>query len=201
MPRKSLINALHKVTAKESFLPEWLIMLDGEFDGVVPGKNKILQIAMLRLKLDGHQYKEDGALMFYLPHSGSPSNEFQKKYLAHIFKEANQSEHTLDQAKAEIEAFLGPLRGKVMPCGDCVPTDMEFLYQNGLAVRSEYRGDEAVPGTFHFEFFELNPLKALARQKLGKKFDIPGADPNIHDALVDVRNQLLELNIYLKVLL
>lgn len=186
----------------KGFLPKDLVMVDCEMTGVVPERDALLQVAMLKLKLKENQYEIEGEpLVLYFPFDGQPSNDFQKKYLSDIFKECNESTLTDEEAKKQIETFLGPLKGKVIPVGDCVPVDMMFLYARGVLDRPDIIDDKQTPGTFHFEFFDLNAPKALARQKAGKKFKVPGLDDGIHDALVDCENQTKELNEYLKILL
>jgi len=54
----------------------------------------------------------------------------------------------------------------------------------------------------NYEYWDMNSIKLVARHKMGYKFDkdlpvIPGA----HDALVDCRNQLVEMNEIIRVLL
>jgi len=189
--------------AEENFLPEDLVMIDCEMTGVVPERDHLLQVAMLKLKLKNNQYEIQGEpLVQYFPYDGQPENDFQREYLTDIFKKCNESILTDEEAKLQIESFLGPLKGKAIPTGDCVPTDMAFLYKRGLLDVPDIKDDEELPGTFHFEFFELNPLKAVARQKMAYKFDVAGVDKEgIHDALVDCENQTKELNMYLDVLL
>lgn len=186
----------------EMLLPKDLIMIDCEMSGVVPERDSLLQVAMLHLKLEGKQYQVTGdPLVQYYPYDGEPENGFQKKYLSEIIKKCNESTLTDEEARSQIEGFLGNLKGKVTPVGDCVPTDMAFLYARGVIDRPDIKDDKQVPGTFHFEFFDLNSVKAIARQKAGKKFKVPGLDDGIHDALVDCQNQTKELNEYLKILL
>lgn len=187
---------------KQKFLPEYLIMIDAEMTGVIPERDHLLQLAMLKLKLNGMQYEIEGdPLVQYFPFDGQPENDFQKKYLKDIFKKCNDSVLSEEEARSQIESFLGSLKGKVQPTGDCVPCDMAFLFARGVIDRADIQDDKQVPGTFHFEYFELNPLKAFARQRMGKKFEVEGLDKNIHDALVDCQNQTKELNTYLKILM
>jgi oligoribonuclease (3'-5' exoribonuclease)/GNAT superfamily N-acetyltransferase len=188
------------------FLPEDLLMLDCEMTGVIPSRDKLLQIAMLKLKLKDNQYEEVGEpLVLYLRHDGKPENDFHREHLEHIFERCNESNLQPGEAKEKICDWLGELKGKVTPCGDCVHTDLAFLYENGLLDRADIGDGGPIPGTFHYETFDLNPLKAMARHRTGAKEDrkeLAGYDEeNIHDALVDCRNQLKELNHYMKVLL
>ncbi len=184
----------------KSFLPEKVVMLDCEMVGVVPERDDLLQIAMLKLVLKGGQYEESGEpLNLFLHSDQKPSNQFHKEHLMHVFDACNKSDITPDQAKKQIHEWLGDWKGKVQPCGDCVPTDMSFLYAKGCADRPDINDSGQVPGTFHYEFFDLNAVKAIARTKVGKKFEhdeLPA-----HDALNDCKNQLVELNHYLEVLL
>ena len=186
------------------FLPEQLIMVDTELTGVLPESDSLLQLAMIKLKLSDGQYtKVDQPLILYFPFPGKPENDFQKQYLTYIYKKCNQSTLTDQDAVKQIEAFLGEeFLGKATPVGDCIPTDIDFMYRRGLLKRPGYSpSGEKVLGTLHFEFFDLNAIKAISQEKLGYKFEVDGQDPGIHDAYVDCENQLLELNMYLNILL
>ena len=190
----------------ESFLPARLIELDCEMTGVVPTRDKLLQVAMLKLELDGHQYREVGEpLVLYLQHDGQPQNDFHRKYLSHIFEKCNQSTLQAPEAKQQIHQWLGDWKGTVTPTGDCVMTDLNFLTSAGCIDTGDIGDQGQIPGTFHFESFDANPIKALARHKAGRKEDkkeLAGFDEEgIHDALVDCHNQLKELNHYLGILL
>jgi len=182
-----------------SFLPERLVMVDCEMEGVVPKRDALLQIASLKLQLEGNQYREVGEpLVIYLAHKGKPYNDFHWKYLKKIFYKCNKSKITPGIAKEKLHEWLGDWKGQVSPVGDCVPTDIAFLLEKGCADPS----DIGNPGTFHYEFFEMNALKLVARHLVGSKFETPGVDKKgVHDALVDCRNQLCELNECLKIIL
>ena len=82
---------------------------------------------------------------------------------------------------------------------------MHFLKEKGCIDESDIGDSGPIPGTFHYEYFDMNAPKALSRFKEGKKEDkksMSGFDEeNIHDALVDCRNQTLELNYVLRNLL
>lgn len=197
---------LHEVIRGEAepteFLPDDLVMLDCEMTCVQPKRDDLLQVAMLKLKRNGYQYEVVGEpLVLYLKTDRKPETGFHKKYLAHIFELCNKSTTTPEMAKQRIESWLGDLRGRVTPTGDCVPTDVAFLLEKGLITAPDIVDDKPVPGTFHYEFADMNLPKAIARHKLRRKEtdEEIGADKeNIHDALVDCQNQLLELNFYLK---
>lgn len=186
-----------------SFLPERLVMLDCEMTGVDESKYKLLQAAFVKLELDGEQFKEVGEpLVLYFKHEGQPENNFHKKFLSHIFKECNQSELTGPEGQEKLHAWLGDWLGEVMPTGDCVPTDIAFLKQNGVVKRNDIVDDEQVPGTFHYEYWEMNPLKDISRHIKGEKYAVADLDEEgIHDGLVDCRNQTKELNAALAILL
>lgn len=197
------INSSTKEEPMESFLPEDLVMLDGEFTNVNPKRDHLLQVAMLKLKLKDGQYMEvDEPLVLHMEYKGEPTSDFHKEHLAHIFEKCNDSNLQPGEAKQQICKWLGELKGKVQPTGDCVHKDMAFLSEKGLIDDSDIGADGTpIPGTFHYENFEMHPLKTLARHKQGAKKDVAGVDKeNEHDALVDCRNQLLELNDAIKVL-
>jgi oligoribonuclease (3'-5' exoribonuclease) len=194
------------VAGTESFLPDTLVMLDAEMTGVVPDRDKLLQIAMTMLKLKGNQYVEEGEpLVLYMQHDGKPQNDFQKQYLSKIFERCNESTLQPGEAKEAICQWLGEQKGKVTPAGDCVPTDVDFLRHAGCIDCPDIGDEGPIPGTFHYEYFDMNGIKALARHKMGKKEDVKemaGYDSEgAHDALVDCRNQTLELNHYMLALL
>jgi len=186
---------------KESFLPSKLVMVDLEMTGVVPERDEIIQIAMIKLVLQGNQYVEEGEPLEIFPHTNEePSNDFHRKFLMDIFAKARESTIEIADCGPLIEDWLGDWKGKAMPVGDCVPQDMMFLYANGILTRNDIVNEGPVPGTFHYEFFEIEPLKSLSRTKTGKKESLE-LDKGIHNALVDCRNQTIELNHYISVLL
>jgi oligoribonuclease (3'-5' exoribonuclease) len=177
-------------------------MVDCEMTGVIPTKDKLLQVAAIKLKRDGYQYKQEGEpFVRYLSYDGKPETAFHKQYLTHIFKKCNESSLETDQLKEELHEWLGSYLGKATPVGDCVPTDIEFLRNNDCIDTQHYVNDEPVLGTFHYEYFDMNAPKKMARVKMGGKFDTPNLDDNIHDALVDCQNQTKELNHILSILL
>lgn len=186
-----------------SFLPEKLVMIDGEFTGVDPTKYELLQAAFIKLQLgkDCQYHEVEEPLVLYFKHDGVPQNNFHRKYLTHVFEKCNESDLMPEQAKEMVHEWLGDWKGVATPTGDCVHTDLEFLKHNNVIDRNDIVKDESVPGTFHYEAFEMHPLKCLARHKVNEKFTVAGIDEeNIHDALVDCRNQALELNESIKIL-
>lgn len=185
------------------FLPDKLVALDCEMVGVVPERDDLLQIALVKCVLDTSkkvpQYVPKEQLEVFMATKEKPSNEFHHKYLLHVFDQCKADGVTPEEAKKKIEEFLGDWKGNVQPFGDCVPTDMAFLYAKGIINRPDIGDKGQIPGTFHYEFFEQNPLKAVARHKLGEKENLHLTGE--HDALQDCLNQLKELNFYLTVLL
>ena len=189
------LSKVEAVEKKEYGLPEDLVMIDCEMTGVNPDIHSLLQVAALKLKLKDGQYTEEGEpFMFYLHSDEPPQSEFHKSYLIRIFEECNKSQKTPEDLKSEFHTWLGDLKGKVMPVGDCVPTDVNFLYTSKGGDRPDIGDDGPIEGTFHYEYFEMNPLKMLVEEITGAKLKVEGLDDGIHDALVDCRNQLIELN-------
>jgi oligoribonuclease (3'-5' exoribonuclease) len=185
------------------FLPEKLAMIDCEMDGVVAKRDDILQIAICKLKLDGNSYSQDGEpLVIYVHNGGQPKNDFHKKYLSDIFKKCNESKVTYEDAKKQISDWLGEYKGCVVT-GDAIQSDMFFMIEKGVIEVGDIVDGEAVSGTFHYEMFDINPIKCVARTKIGQKENKEelGLDDGIHDALVDCQNQLKELNYFLSILL
>ena len=182
-----------------AFLPEKLIAVDCEMTGVVTKRDDLLQVAMVKCELKDNQYVPGDSLVIYLHTDKKPTKEFDFKYLQGIFKKCNESMVDAEQAKQAVHDFLGDWKGKVMPFGDCVPTDVAFLLEKGLADCPDIGDEGPITGTFHYEFFEMNGIKALAREKTGKKEDL--GLTTTHDALQDCFDQLSELNYYLSVLL
>lgn len=186
-----------------SFLPEHLIMVDCEMCGTWPKRDPLLQVAMLKLKLQNGQYLVNrDHLNAFLHFPGQPQTEFHHKYLTHVFKACNASKLTPHQLQDQIHEWLGPLKGIATPVGDCVSTDIDFLLTNSCIVRPDISKD-GVPilGTFHYETFDLNPIKCIVREKLGMKVKPNKIIEGGHDALVDCYNQTLELNLFLRHLL
>jgi oligoribonuclease len=191
------------------FMPERLIMLDCEMTGLDPKKDDVIQIAALKLEYVSGRYQvpadmnsEDAEFNIFLHTDLAPISEFARKYMVDVYRKANESRIDYKMARALLDEWLGPWRGKVSPCGDCVPTDILFLYMKDVIDLSHYDGDTPVDGSMHYEYFDMNAIKAVARQKVGRKFDrdverLAGD----HDALIDCRNQLTEMNAIIEVLL
>ncbi len=186
----------------ENFLPSHLLMLDCEMTGLVPQDHDILQVSALLLKLEETQYTVVRSFNKYLHSKATPTDEFQRKYLSEIMFQCNNSVETAVSVNLALENFLEKHLGTIQPCGDCVSTDLEFLLNKGVIRRNYFKENVAVTGTFNYEVFELNSIKAIARHKIGSKFDkLLPLESGIHNALVDCRNQVQELNAFLKVLL
>lgn len=184
----------------EAFLPELLVMVDCEMTGVRVDRDKLLQVAMLKLRLDPDKkcYLVDQTpLVEYLHYSGQPESNFQRQYLSHIFKKCNESALQSIELKNRIHAWLGHYKGSV-PCGDCVHFDIDFLAYNGCIDRPDIDKDgQEIPGTFHYSLFDIGPIKRLARQKAGSNIEAPRKLDAQHDALIDCYCQTEELNFYL----
>lgn len=195
-----------QLKAANLFLPLRLVMIDCEMTGLQPATDDLIQIAGLKLELRtaDMQYVETQEQPFniYLHTDKQPESDFAREHLVEIYQRAQASSTNYVEARNLLNDWLGSWRGKVSPCGDCVPTDILFMYVKGVVELSHYNGDTPIEGSFHYEFFEINPLKAVARQKAGTKFDrmLPRI-PGDHDALVDCKNQLTEMNGIIKVLL
>jgi len=189
-----------------NFLPERLVMVDCEMTGVVASRDALLQVGMLKLLLnkDLMCYEQvDDDLLAYLHHDGEPTNDFQRKFLLPVYEQCKISTLKPNDLKTQIHNWLGDWKGEATPVGDCVPTDIAFLLANDCIDPCDYDdAGNSVKGTFHYEFFDLNAVKAIARSKVGDKFEIPGIDKDgVHDAIVDCNNQLLELNSFIEILL
>jgi len=194
------------IQTKTSFLPEKLVMIDCEMTGLQLKSDIILQVAMLKLSLDSsNNYQIDSEFEGFMYTDRVPTSEFDKTYLKHIYQKCNNknTSRSPEELRYEIKNFIGKDRGTLMPVGDCVPTDIEFLLHAGLIDRNYYRNDRPIVGTLHYEFFEMNSLKLVARHRLGYKFDANLSDiqEGKHDALVDCKNQLIELNAILNAIL
>lgn len=189
----------------ELFLPPRLVMLDCEMEGLNPRKDALLQIAAIKLELRANQYVPvafEKPLNIYLHSDAQPESDFARKFMTDVYRKCNESQISEQQARPVLDEWMGDWRGLVSPTGDCVPTDVLFLWARGVIDISHFDGDTPVPGTFFYEFFDMNSIKALARQKMGSKFDkqLPRHEGD-HDALVDCLNQLIELNAFIEVLL
>jgi len=197
-----LLSAEQPMDPSPLFMPERLVMLDCEMTGLDPKKDDIIQLTALKLEWNGKAYArpdyfddDESTLNLFIHTDLAPTSDFARKHLTEIYRKANESKIDYKMARSLLEQWLGTWKGKVSPCGDCVPTDVLFLYMKNVIDLSHYDGDTPVDGTFHFEFFEMNSLKAVARQKAGRKVDrdVPRL-PGDHDALVDCKNQLAEMN-------
>lgn len=197
------LEAKQRLMAAASFLPARLVMVDCEMTGLDPAVDDVIQLSCLKLELEGIQYKAVDEFNIYIHTDKQPESDFAKKYLIDIYRKANSSTITYPDAKELLHGWLSDeWLNQASPTGDCVPTDILFLYVKGVINLGRYEGDTPVPGTFHYEYFEANPLKLLARTKAGFKFDkqLPRI-PGDHDAMVDCKNQLTELNGIIEVLL
>jgi len=192
-------------------LPEKMVMLDCEMSGTRPKEDIVLMIALtMLLRQEDNTYKEDPnkePCVIYIKTDKKPTRKFDKQFLTHIYEICNSDKAvTKEQAKQMIIDWLGDDKGKLQPCGDCVPFDVMFLAFNDIIEPNYYdEDDNAVPGTFHYEYFDMNAPKQILNSKMKKKVNLkthPDYDhEGVHDALVDDRNQLLELNELIKGLL
>ncbi len=186
-------------TADPHFLPSRLVMIDCEMTGLNYERDDVIQIAALKLVREGLEYQiADDPFNIFIHTDLEPTSDFARQYMADIYRQANESQNSYEDARALLDTWLGDWRGKVSPTGDCVPTDIAFLRWKNVIDTSYYDGDTPVDGTFFYEYWDANPIKAIARARVGRKFDkdLP-KDPGDHDALVDCRNQLRELNAFL----
>lgn len=191
-----------RIQLDKTFLPSKLLMLDLEMTGLDPKSDDILQVAALKLELLGSSYVETSSFDVALHTKLDPSNDFQRKYQTALFDRCRNSTIDYQELKKLFYEFLGEDLGELSPCGDCVPTDVLFLYAKDVIELSRYEGDTPVKGTLHYEYFDMHSMKMVMRQKLGYKADkdlvVSGGQ---HDGLVDCRNQLIELNFILHQLL
>jgi oligoribonuclease (3'-5' exoribonuclease) len=176
-------------------LPDRIIMIDGEFSGLNPKKDDLLQFAMLKAVFDkeSFQYLVSRNTLNIFIHSGAqPTKTFHREHLAECFKQANASKTDLVQAKKLVDEYVGDWWGTAWPCGDCVTTDLAFAYEKGLFVNNTYdENDVEQKGTLDYRIFEMKPLKVLA-QTFG--WEKPQDVLREHDALNDCFNQMVELN-------
>lgn len=195
------LNASTRLQAAAfEFLPDRLVMIDCEMTGLNYEQDDVIQIAALKLIREGLEYQVvEEPFNVFLHTDLQPTSEFAKTHMIEIYKKANESANSYEDARGMLNTWLGDWRGKVSPTGDCVPTDIMFLRWKNVIDTSYYTGDTPVDGTFHYEFFDMNAIKALARARVGYKFDKKlDLEPGAHDALVDCRNQLKELNAFIK---
>jgi oligoribonuclease (3'-5' exoribonuclease) len=187
----------------ESFLPKKLLMLDLEMTGLDPAVDDILQVAAIKLELVNGQYVAGEEFNEFIKTDKQPESKFALENLAGVYKSAQTKGLELSDIAKKFYEFLGEDLGKLSPCGDCVPTDVLFLYAKNLITLSSYDGDVPVEGAFFYEYFDMNSIKLVARTKAGKKFDkeLKLTSGPIHDALVDCKNQLIEMNAIIKFLL
>lgn len=189
-----------------NFLPSRLVMIDCEMTGLNYDKDDIIQIAALKLTRYGVEYQIcDEPLNIFIHTDLQPTSDFARQHMRDIYRQANASPNSYEDARDLLDTWLRAgedFSDGVSPTGDCVPTDIMFLRWKNVISTSYYDGDTPVPGTFHYEFWDMNAIKAIARAKVGYKLDkdLP-RDPGDHDALVDCKNQLRELNAIISVLI
>jgi len=189
------------------FLPERLVMIDCEMTGLDPRTDDLLQVAAIKLVWDpvGQGYAPLPLwpiFNLYIRTDKEPISAFALEHMREVYEKCRASTYTLADARPLLAQWMSGWANEVSPTGDCVSTDILFLWEKGVIDLSRFEGDTSIPGTFFYEQFDINPVKALARHRVGSKFDkalplLPGA----HDALVDCENQLLELNAFIKVLI
>lgn len=176
-------------------LPERILMIDGEFDGLNPKKDNLLQFAMMKAVFDKDlfQYLVSRQTFNIFIHADTqPSNGFHREHLTECFKKANDSKIDLPKAKQMVEEFIGDWWGTAWPCGDCVTTDLAFAYEKGLFTNNGYDdNDKEIKGTVDYRILEMKPLKVLA-QTFG--WEKPKDILREHDAQNDCFNQMAELN-------
>ncbi len=176
-------------------LPERIMMVDLEMNGLSPKVDDILQVSMMKAIFDKERFQylvHPDVLNIFIHTDAQPTKAFHKEHLADCFKKANQSKITLEDAKVIIEKFVGDWKGTSWPCGDCVTTDLGFLFEKGLISHNHYdENDVEVKGTFDFRILEMKPLKVLA-QTFG--WEKPKDVLREHDARNDCFNQMAELN-------
>src|ERR1035437_9300348 len=152
---------------QKSFLPTRLIMLDCEMSGLDPKVDDLLQVAALKLELQGDRYVALDEFNEFLRSDAQPTSDFAREHMTEVYRQANESPLSAEDLRLQFQMWLedGGWLGDVSPCGDCVPTDVLFLYEKGVISLSHFEGDTPVPGTFHFEYFDMNSIKMVARHK------------------------------------
>ena len=90
-----------------SYYPKKLVMIDCEMTGVQPKNHKLLQVAALKLKLneEAKQYEVvgDDPFVQYMSCDEVPRNDFQKKYLSHVFEACNKTTEHKKEMKSNLE--------------------------------------------------------------------------------------------------
>lgn len=182
-------------------LPLKIAMIDGEFTGVSPKRDDLLQVAILKcdLDLESLTYKVSSKpLNIFLKTDIKPNRPFHKEHLLPCFEKCQNEGLSKDDARIAIDNFLGRSE-KRWPCGDCVTTDLLFLFEKDMLVANDYdENDNEILGNLDYRVFEMKPLKVLAKQQ---GWEPPKDQLREHDALNDCYNQLFELNDCLKFLL
>ncbi len=182
-------------------LPLKIAMIDLEMTGVNSLRDDILEFGAIKcdLDLETMRYKINGKpLHFYIKTDVKPSRKFHFDHLMQAFENSATKGLTLEEAKGKIDEFLGREERR-WPCGDCVTTDLLFLFNKGLIEFNDYdENDKEIFGHLDYRPFEMKPLKVLAKT-LGW---VPPEDQlTEHEALNDCYNQLFELNDCIKFLL
>lgn len=177
-------------------LPNKLLMLDCEFSDLDPKEGDLLQLAAL--KMNWNEEKEAYTVSDYFNkfiHSDKePDNPWHKEHLTEVYRKANASTDTVEAMKETFKHWVGA-DNDAWPCGDCVHTDVEYMFHKELIDRNTGEED----GTLNFRIFDLKPIKQLARHLGTPK--VEDVFSPAHDALVDCLNQAHELNEYLKALM
>lgn len=175
-------------------LPLKIVMIDMEFTGVIPTRDDVLQVAMVKCDLDvgSMSYKVVGKpLNIFLKTEVKPHRPFHHEHLLPCFEKCSSEGLTQEEAYKAIDAFLGKTE-KRWPSGDCVATDLGFLFNKKLIDYNDYdENDTEIPGHLDYRVLEMKPLKVVAKT-LG--WEAPADQLREHDGLNDCFNQLYELN-------
>jgi len=124
-------------------------MLDCEMSGLDPKVDDLLQIAAMKLEFDGVRYNEVDEINIFVHSDKTPNSAFALEHMTEVYRKSNESTVTLEMARTLLLGFLQDWAGNVSPCGDCVPTDILFLYEKGVVNLAGFNGDTPVPGTFN----------------------------------------------------
>lgn len=175
-------------------LPLKIAMIDGEFTGVSPKRDDLLQVAILKCDLDlkSMTYKVVGKpLNIFLKTDVKPHRPFHTEHLLPCFEKCESEGLSKEDAQKAIDTYLGRAERR-WPCGDCVTTDLLFLFEKDMLVANDYdENDTEILGNLDYRVLEMKSLKSLAKTK---GWESPPDQLREHDALNDCFNQLFELN-------
>ena len=189
-------------------------MIDIETTGVDLKSDKILQIAMVAVKLSKSGYWTPlGEFNFYQHADDQPSNPFAKKHMVEVYERSNKAEY-IDpvEVRKMLLGFFEKYHG-ISPVHflgwNAAGFDIPFLVRDKYLQKSRYEkvdGEFSLVGDFHYRIYDIGSILQFVRDQMGIQRDVltdvaqkiypelPLPEGKEHDALYDCYKQIRILN-------